>query len=70
MVRLRAMPPARRAASALDRLRLSMREADARPLTRWEILGLALLVLIPTVMNAIFLSSEVTIPVAEGVVGQ
>jgi len=51
------------AAKRLQRLGDPLIDATAHPLTRGELLGLALLVLLPTVMNAIMLSTELTLPV-------
>ncbi len=64
MVRFAPMSSLDRAASQLRRLGAAMRDDSARRLTRGEMIGLFVLVAIPTIMNAIALSSEFTIPVA------
>jgi hypothetical protein len=48
---------------ALGRLGQALRDDSARPLTRYEKIGLALIVAVPTLFTAIWLLSELTIPV-------
>ena len=61
MARMRS--GAGRLGSVLGRLGQAIRDDSARPLTRNEKIGLALLVAVPTLLTAIGLRTELTIPV-------